>query len=205
MTINRSTEQVHSLSARQVAGAIALAAFMALAAQPLLGEGSYGENLSLMLRWFTIWGNIGACVIMALIAVGKRIGPGIMAALATALTIIASIYWVLLSGDHHPTGYDRITNQFHHTIIPAAGVLWWLAFTPKAPSTLALVPIVMIPPICYGIFTLINGHLTGFYAYFFLDLPTLGWPQFALSNAMLAVFFAVAGAILVTLKNALGR
>jgi len=201
MSNDQSSDPSLAPSARRWAAAIAAAAFIALAVQPLLGERSYGQNLVLMLRWFTIWGNLVACAIMAMMALGKRVSPGVMAALATALTIIGAIYWILLSGEHSPNGYDRITNQFHHTIIPAATVLWWLAFTPKARSTRALIPTIMIPPISYGIFTLINGHLTGFYAYFFLDLPTLGWPQFALSNALLAAFFAGVGAGLVTLKN----
>lgn len=192
----------YSSSARWLAGIIAALAFGALAVQPLLGAGTYIENLGGMLRFFTIWGNVAACVIMAMIAFGRQVSPRTMAALATALTVIGGIYWALLSGEHHPTGYDRITNQFHHTIIPVACVLWWFKFTPKAPVTRALIPAIMVPPLTYGAFALVLGQMTGFYPYFFTDLPALGWPMFLLSNVLLALFFAGLGAGLVTLKNA---
>ncbi|MEP2735632.1 MAG: Pr6Pr family membrane protein [Erythrobacter sp.] len=196
---------VYSSRACLFAGIIATLAFAALAVQPLLGEGTYIENLGGMLRFFTIWGNVAACVIMALIALGRNISRPVMAALATALTVIGGIYWALLSGEHHPAGYDRITNQFHHTIIPVLGVLWWLKFTPKAPATRALIPTVMVPPLTYGAFALVLGQMTGFYPYFFTDLPALGWPMFLLSNVLLALFFAALGAGLVTFKNAVQR
>ena len=59
----------------------------------------------------------------------------------------------------------------------------------------------MVPPLSYGAFSLVLGHLTGFYAYFFVDLNELGWGQFLINNAGLAVFFAALGAVLVTAKN----
>ncbi len=195
----------YSAKPRLWAGAIALIAFAALGVQPMLGEGSYLENLAGMLRFFTIWGNVGAAVIMAMIALGKTPSHAVMAALATALAIIGGIYWALLSGIHHPQGFDRITNQFHHTIVPLAAIAWWLVFTPKAPSTKALIPMVMVPPLTYGAFALVLGQMTGFYPYFFTDLPELGWPMFLLSNVLLAVFFAATGAGMVTVKNALQR
>jgi len=170
----------------------------------LLGEGSYLANLGAMLRFFTIWGNVGACVVMAAIALGRHVPRGVMAALVTALTIIGGIYWGLLSGEHHPQGFDRITNQFHHTIIPVAGVLWWLRFAPPSPTIAKLIPAIMVPPLTYGAFAFVLGEMTGFYAYFFLDLPTLGWVQFLISNVVLAVFFALVGTGLVAIKNKIG-
>ena len=190
---------------RVSAGIIAALAFGALAVQPLLGEGTYLENLGGMLRFFTIWGNVAACIIMALIALGKSPSPAIMAALVTALAIIGGIYWALLSGEHHPQGLDRITNQFHHTIIPVASVLWWLRYTPTASSIKAMIPVIMVPPLTYGAFALVLGQMTGFYPYFFTDLPALGWPLFIASNIGLALFFAALGAGLIAVKNVLNR
>ncbi|MEP0188984.1 MAG: Pr6Pr family membrane protein [Erythrobacter sp.] len=193
---------------RLLAGIIAVLAFAALAVQPLLGDGSYVQNLGAMLRFFTIWGNVGACIVMACIALGWSVSEprsqGILAALATALAIIGGIYWGLLSGEHHPNGYDRITNQFHHTIIPLATIIWWLRFTPPTRPIKSVIPAIMIPPLSYGAFALMLGQMTGFYAYFFVDLPALGSPQFLLNNVLLAGFFALAGAGLVAIKNALG-
>ncbi len=209
MTVSTNTSSAALTSppqnGRTLAGIVAALAFGALAVQPLLGDYSYLGNLAAMLRFFTIWGNVAACVVMALVAIGRTPSPGVMAALATALAIIGGIYWGLLAGDHNPQGFDRITNQFHHTIIPIATIGWWLRYTPPAPSILRLVPMIMVPPLTYGAFALILGQMTGFYAYFFVDLPSLGWTQYLINNAGLAVFFAFVGSALVAFKQALGR
>lgn len=205
MTNDEAQELAYSHRQRLLAGLIAIASFAALAVQPALGEGSYAENLGAMLRFFTIWGNVGACVIMAAIAFGLRVSPKVLASLATMLAVIALVYWGLLAGEHHPTGPDRITNQFHHTIIPAAAIAWWFAFTPPSTGSLGSVPAIMVPPLSYGAFAVVLGELTGFYAYFFLDLPALGWGQFLINNVVLAAFFALLGAGLVALKKRFGR
>ena len=206
-TLETTHTAAHS-AGRLTAGIIATLAFVALAVQPLLGEGSYLQNLGAMLRFFTIWGNVGACLMMALVAfswpVSGQRAQGILAALVTALAIIGGIYWGVLSGDHHPEGYDRITNQFHHTIIPLATIVWWLRYAPPTKPIKNVIPAIMVPPLSYGAFALVLGQMTGFYAYFFVDLPLLGWPQFVLNNVLLAGFFALVGFALVAFKNTIG-
>ena len=194
----------HRSAGRLTAAVIAGLSGFAVLIQPTLGEWSYIGNFGGMMRFFTMWGNVAACVIMAAIAFGKDVPRSVMAALATALTIIGGIYWGLLSGMHHPVGLDRVTNQFHHTIVPILTILWWLRFTPPADSIKALLPVIMIPPLTYGAFAFVLGELTGFYAYFFVDLPKLGWTQFLINNAGLALFFAAVGAGLVWVKDRLG-
>ncbi|MEO1729421.1 MAG: Pr6Pr family membrane protein [Pseudomonadota bacterium] len=191
--------------ARPIAGAISIAAFGALALQTLINDGSVLENFGGMARFFTIWGNIAACLLMGWIAAGFGVPRGVMAALATALAVIALVYWTLLSGDHNPEGLDRVTNQFHHTLVPVAFIGWWLVYTPSSPRVLPLLPTIMIPPLSYGAFALVFGELTGFYAYFLLDLPALGWTNFLINMAGLAVFFAVMGAVLLKLKGVFNR
>lgn len=195
-------DSLYSHTARLLAGAIAALALVALSIQPMLGENSYSQNLVMMLRFFTIWGNAAAMVLMAAIAAGRNPSAGAMAALATMLTVIGSIYWILLADIHHPVGLDRVTNQVHHTIVPIASVLFWLRYTPRASSTVALIPAIMVPPLSYGAFALILGQLTGFYAYFFVDLSELGWGRFLINNIGLALFFALLGAVLLWIKNA---
>lgn len=191
----------YSPQARKVAAVIAAIAFAALAVQPFLGEFGYLENTGLLLRFFTIWGNIAAWALLAAIAFGRSPSLAWMAAIATQLTVIGVIYWALLSGIHHPVGLDKITNQSHHTFVPIAFVLFWLRYTPRAASTFAMIPVIMVPPLSYGAFALVLGHFTGFYAYFFVDLNELGWTQYLINNVGLSVFFAVLGALLVTIKN----
>ena len=190
---------------RLFAGIIAAIAALGLGLQPTIGDGVYLENSAALLVYFTIWGNIGACIVMTAIASGRSVPAGPLAALATMLTVVAGVYWTILSDLHHPVGLDRITNQSHHTVIPVLTVIWWLLYSPVARRIPPLMPAIMVPPLSYGAFALVLGLATDFYAYPFLDLNALGWMQFLINNVGLAGFFAVLGAAMVALRNAISR
>lgn len=193
-----------SRTARILAGVISVAAFAALGGQTTLNADtglSLLASAGLMLRYFTIWGNLTAAILLLHLARGKSVRADIMAALSTALAIIAVVYWALLSGYHAPVGLDRVTNQFHHTIIPAAVIAWWMAFSPKVGSIPRALATVMAAPLIYTAFAMIVGAVSGFYAYFFLDRNTLSWGEFVLYQIGLALFFAITGAALIALKR----
>lgn len=195
-----------SIRARIVAGLIAVAALAALALQTTINVGHDGSPLiafGMMMRFFTIWSNFGAGLILAWIAVRGRMIPQIPFALATALAIVGLVYHLLLAADHHPVGLDWYTNQMHHTIIPLATIGWWLTFSHPHSSGWRTVPVVIAVPVIYTVFALGVGQMTGFYPYFFLDLPSLGWAHLLLNIVGLGVVFAIFGALLMALRQAI--
>ena len=197
-------DQPSSPFARPAAAIIAIAALGALALQTTLNlerDGSPLVSAGLLLRFFTIWGNLVAGLVMGWIALGRRVVPEIVHALATALAIIGLVYWLLLAGMHHPEGLDRMTNQFHHTLVPLATILWWLAFGQRSANTMRSIGVAMIAPVAYAVFALAYGAASGFYAYFFLDAGQLGWAQLAINIVGLAVLFALVGALLLGVKR----
>lgn len=129
--------------------------------------------------------------------------PEIVHALATALAIVGLVYWLLLAGMHYPEGLDRITNQFHRTLVPLATILWWLAFGQRSENAMRSIGEVMIAPVAYAVFALAYGAASGFYAYFFLDAGQLGWAQLAINIVGLAALFALVGALLLGAKRAI--
>ena len=162
---------------------------------------SLPEAWEAMLRFFTIWGNLAAGVIFAWIAIRGRIEPRIPFALAAALVIIAVVYHLLLSSMHFPEGLEWWTNIFHHTLVPAGGVLWWLLFSRDWLAGWRSLPIVMLVPVIYGAFALANGAVTGFYPYFFLDQPKLGLGMVLLNMAGLAIIFMAVAALLLLVRK----
>ena len=199
-------DQPSSPFARPAAAIIAIVALGALALQTALNlerDGSPLVSAGLLLRFFTIWGNLAAGLVMGWIALGRRMAPEIVHALATALAIVGLVYWLLLAGMHHPEGLDRITNQFHHTLVPLTTILWWLAFGQRSESVLRSVGVAMIAPVAYAVFALAYGAASGFYAYFFLDAGELGWAQLAINIFGLAVLFSLVGALLLGVKRAI--
>ena len=199
-------DQPSSPLARPAATIIAIAALGALALQTTLNldrDGSPLVSAGLLLRFFTIWGNLAAGLVMGWIALGRRVAPEIVHALATALAIVGLVYWLLLAGMYHPEGLDRITNQFHHTLVPLVTILWGLAFGQRSANAMRSIGVVMIAPVAYAIFALAYGAASGFYAYFFLDAGQLGWAQLAINIVGLAVLFALVGALLLGVKRAI--
>ena len=161
------------------------------------------ENFALLFRFFTIWSNFAGGAIMLWVATDRPVSERVTFALATALTIVALVYHALLAADHHPVGLDWWTNLMFHTLIPAAAVAWWIVFSDRAHLTWQSLPWVMVFPILYSVFALIYGAKTGFYAYFFLDLPSLGWVQMLINMTGLSAFFAAMGAALLGARRIL--
>ena len=186
--------------ARLTAAAIAFVLAVSLAIQPTLGEAGYLANFAGLFRYFTIWSNAAALVVMALVAFGRMPGRAVLASLAASLTVVGVVYWALLAGEHQPIGLDRLTNQVYHTLVPIGYLGWWFAFAPRSDRIAPLLPTVMAPPLIYAVFAFIVGRSTGFYPYFFSNQPELGWGPFLLANAALALFFAGVGAVLVAVQ-----
>lgn len=196
--------QTHSPIVRVGAGAIGLIAMGTIALQTTINTEpgtSALENFALLFRFFTIWSNFAGGAIMLWVATDRPVSERVTFALATALTIVALVYHALLAADHHPVGLDWWTNLMFHTLIPAAAVAWWIVFSDRAHLTWRSLPWVTVFPILYSVFALIYGANTGFYAYFFLDLPSLGWGQMLINMAGLSGFFVVMGGVLLGLRN----
>lgn len=190
-----------SARARTAAAIISLAAFAALGAQIAINEGSALEALASMMRFFTIWSNLAAAVLLGWVALGRRVAPQVLFSLATALALVGLVYHLLLAADHHPTGADWYTNQMHHTVIPLATIGWWLGFSDTRATGWRTLPVVIAVPLIYTMFALIVGEQTGFYPYFFLDLPHIGWRQLLVNVAGLGAVFMAFGAMLMGLRK----
>lgn len=195
-----------SRPARLTAAATGMLALASLALQTTINLESDGSPLvsfALLLRFFTIWSNLAAGLILLWVAAGKTVSERVLFALATALSIVALVYHALLAMDHHPVGLDWWTNLAFHTVVPAATIGWWIAWSDRAQLTWRSLPLVTPAPVAYTIFALLYGAASGFYPYFFLDLPNLGWVQLLLNVTGLALFFVAMGAILLGLRRLL--
>ena len=196
------------MNSRASALAIGLIALGTLALQTTINTepgSSPLENFALLFRFFTIWSNFAGGLVMLWIAAGKPVSERVTFALATALTIVALVYHALLAADHHPVGLDWWTNLNFHTIVPAAFVAWWVVCSDRAHLTWRSLPWVMVFPVFYSVFALIYGASTGFYAYFFLDLPSLGWAQLLVNMLGLSAFFVAMGAVLLGMRRLASR
>lgn len=162
--------------------------------------------------YFTILTNLAAAVILTapLVWPDSRVGrwaadEGVRAALAMSIAVVGLTYHFLLAQTWAPQGLAWLANGLLHYVMPIGVVLDWLMFTPKGRLRWRD-PIRWLGyPLAYVVWTFIHGFVSGWWPYWFLNAPALGWGRTALwSGVMLGLFLAV-GLALVALDRALAR
>jgi hypothetical protein len=90
-------------------------------------------------------------------------------------------------------------------VTPILVPLFWLVFAPKGRLTFRDPWIWAILPLVYFIYALVRGTLGGRYAYPFMDVAQLGWPQTLINGALIALGFVATGFALVWLDGVMAR
>jgi hypothetical protein len=91
-----------------------------------------------------------------------------------------------------------------HYLIPAATVLWWLAFVPARTLTYRDALTWLVFPVSYLLYALVRGSFDGWYPYFFIDVSALGYGQTLLNSAVLSAGMLVAGLAVVAGARLMG-
>lgn len=193
-----------SAAARLAAAIVALAGWIGLGAQlqASIGlAGSAGAAIVAMLRYFTVIGNLLSALLFTGVALGSRraASPFPLGGTTLAMLLIGIVYALLLTGLVELSGGAALADFLLHKAAPMLATLWWLTFAPKAglrwrdPALWALLPL------AYFAYALIRGAIEGHYAYPFLDVGRLGWPQVLLTALVMALGFVAGGALLVAI------
>jgi hypothetical protein len=137
-----------------------------------------------------------AIAIAALARPSSRLArPGVTAATAVYLLVVAVTYEWLLRGDPH--GLALLANLGLHQVLPALFILLWLAFTPKRGLSWREPLAWLIYPAAYVAWTLARGAAVHRYPYFFADVGKLGYPRALRNGAAFLVVFWLLGLVTV--------
>ena len=80
-----------------------------------------------------------------------------------------------------------------HYVTPVLFMIDWIAFVPKGRVPWTMIGTSLIPPLAYGIWTVVHGAVANWYPYPFVDMRSLGYEQGLVNMAgFLIVFVAVA-------------
>jgi hypothetical protein len=199
-----------SPTARTAAAIVALAGWIGLGVQldaSIAMAGSAGAAIVVMLRYFTVIGNLLSALLFSAVALGSRraASPFLLGGITLAMLLIFIVYALLLAGLVALSGGASIADLLLHKVAPALGALWWLVFGPKAglrwrdPLRWALLPL------AYFAYALVRGGIEGVYAYPFLDVAALGWGRVLTTAVILASAFLVGGVLLVSIGRLLTR
>ena len=184
------------MSARLVALLIGVLALASLRGQYDVIQGSMADRLWGMLGYFTVLTNLIVAAAMLAVARKWQMSAPFAAGLVVSIVVVAVTYHVLLAGLRVLTGPAWWADQGLHTAVPLAVCGWWLAFANKDIGWRDL-PKWLIWPTVYGVYAVVRGNLTGFWAYPFVDVTKLGAIRVAFNSVAMIAAFAVLGAGLI--------
>ncbi|WP_427312198.1 Pr6Pr family membrane protein [Bacillus paramycoides] len=119
--------------------------------------------------------------------------PWVSSAVAVSIAVVGLAYSLLLRHLWHPEGWQFIADELLHDVMPLVFLGYWWFCVPKGTLRLWHLPLWLIYPLVYFIYALLRGHLLGAYAYPFIDVAVLGYPQvFINAGGILVGFMAIA-------------
>lgn len=194
---------------RIFAALVAGICWLALAVRFALTNASTGDVLAtlwVLARYFTILTSLAVAVAMTLVALGRRLSPGVEGGLTLAVVLVGVVYSLLLAKLYHLTGAALFADVLMHKVTPVAMVAYWLIFAKHGPMRWSEPLWWSIYPLGYLAYVLARGAVDGLYPYPFLDVRAIGAMQVALNCAAIAAAFLLAGLALVWLdRRLLGR
>lgn len=162
--------------------------------------------------YFTILSNILAALLttFAVLARGSDLGhffarPVVTATVAMATVIVGIIYTTILRHLWEPQGLQLVADVGLHYMMPVLFTIYWLAVVPKGALRFGNVPVMLVYPVIYGVYTLVRGPFADWYPYPFISVKDLGYPQTFTNIAGMLVLFAAVGAVLVLIDRGLAR
>ncbi|MGY6521663.1 MAG: Pr6Pr family membrane protein [Mongoliitalea sp.] len=123
--------------------------------------------------------------------------PGTLTAITVYIVVVGLVYQVVLRGIWDPQGMARLTDELLHTLNPLLALVFWWLFEDKKAVEWKQLPYWLIYPLLYFVYTVIHGHLSGFYPYPFVDLNTISVGQLIINFLVLALVFTGIASLLV--------
>lgn len=199
-------------SARGVALVTALIGWAALALQlGIIVERMAADGVAAALwrffGYFTILTNLMVAVVASAIALcpkGRLAGPRMRLAALASILLVGIIYSLLLRHVWNPVGWQNVADHGLHDVVPPLFLFAWVLGRHGGLGFRDAIWAV-VPGLAYLLYALARGAADGWYAYWFLNPETLGWPRLALSIVLLSAGFALMGLLLVALDRALAR
>jgi hypothetical protein len=188
--------------ARISAGAIALVAWLGIALffQALSrGPASWPGVVWTLLGYFTIMTNLIVAIVFTAVAVRSAVldRRWLLGGTTLSIVLVGVVYALLLHGLRELTGGSVLANILLHVVAPILVPLFWLAFVRKGALTWRAPFLWMLYPLGYFLYALLRGAVEGRYAYPFMDVLAIGWPQTLINGLLIAAGFVVAGAAMV--------
>ena len=123
--------------------------------------------------------------------------PWVSSGVTVSIVVVGLAYSLLLRHLWHPEGWQFIADELLHDVMPLVFLGYWWFCVPKGTLRLWHLPVWLIYPLVYFAYALLRGDLLGAYAYPFIDVAVLGYPQvFINAGGILAGFVGIGLAVI---------
>ncbi|TCK80659.1 Pr6Pr family membrane protein [Albibacterium bauzanense] len=170
------------------------------------------ETIIQFFSYFTILTNILVACCFTTIAIKREpykttffANPGVLAATVVNITIVGSVYNLILRALWTPTGLQLLADEFLHTIIPILYITFWLIAVPKIHLHWSRIFNWLYYPLGYFIIILFSGSLSGFYPYPFINVTELGWSQVIINSIFITAAFIFLSLLIVFISRMMQR
>lgn len=127
--------------------------------------------------------------------------PWVSSGIAVSIAVVGLAYSILLRHLWHPEGWQFVADELLHDVMPLLFLGYWWRCVPKGTLRLWHLPLWLIYPLVYFIYALLRGHLLGAYAYPFIDVAVLGYPQVLANAGGILVGFVLVGLLVIGLDR----
>ena len=122
-------------------------------------------------------------------------------AIAVYIALVNLIYSLALRNVWNPQGWQLVADRVLHDVNPILYIVFWFLFVPKSTVQWRNLPAWLIYPLVYIVFVLVQGAISNWYPYPFLEVGKFGYPQVLLTTAILAAGVCVASAVFVVIAR----
>jgi hypothetical protein len=199
--------------------AVAAVTWLGLALQFYVSAGLMRANghglVTIVMRYFSYFtvltnGLVAITATVPLVAPGSRAGryfalPSVRTAVASYIALVGIAYSLLLRHVWSPEGLALVSDQIQHDVVPILYVALWVFSVEKGTLRWSDLPRWLIYPTIYLAVALIQGAMTGFYPYHFIDAGKLGYPGALAGMTKLVLAFLVIGLLAIAIDRLMGR
>ncbi len=161
---------------------------------------SVSESSIRFFSYFTILTNTMVAVYCTIQLFSKKpltiSRPGTLTAITVYILVVGLVYQLFLRHLWQPAGFQKITDELLHSVIPLLVLIYWYLYEEKPAVTYRQVFGWLIYPLAYLCCILIRGNISGFYPYPFVDVAALGIKKVLFNSGMLLLFFLFLSALL---------
>ena len=131
--------------------------------------------------------------------------PWVSSGITVSIAVVGLAYSILLRHLWHPQGWQFIADELLHDVMPLLFLAYWWLCVPKGSLRLKHLPLWLIYPLVYFAYALLRGHLLGAYAYPFIDVALLGYPQVFVNAGGILLGFVLIALLVIGIDRWQGR